>query len=291
MSIKTNSKNQIDFIAQSAGNLRGSSETTRKLSEKNLDWLAGFLDGDGNFDFRKNTNGEDSLRAIRVTQHPRDSRTLSRVKTLMGGSIKPKGKKYLIWSISTKELMLNCVSLLNGRIRLKVPGFKKACHSLNIPYIEANPKIAKHSAYLSGLTDSDGSIVFNKASNRIELNLEFSINEYSENLDFSEVIPGISPGVTRLVKKNQDVGKKFKSIRYSYNNVEHMGPLYRYFERNRLYSDFKFFRAMKIKPFLEIRHLRSSPEGSPERDMYDKFYNTFMTYLNEHKFSIPPKVE
>lgn len=51
-----NSKNQNDILSQSAGietfyNELGSSETIRALSEKN-EWLAGIIDGDGNFDIR-----------------------------------------------------------------------------------------------------------------------------------------------------------------------------------------------------------------------------------------------
>lgn len=96
MHINTNSKNQIiQHKVQSAGNQEGSSETIRKLSEQDKDWLAGILDGDGNFDIRL-IAGKKTLRAIRITQHPRDARVLYRVKELLGGSIRVKGKKYLL---------------------------------------------------------------------------------------------------------------------------------------------------------------------------------------------------
>lgn len=49
MVIKTSCENQfMGIINQSAGNLTGSSETIRKLSEQDLDWLAGVIDVDGN---------------------------------------------------------------------------------------------------------------------------------------------------------------------------------------------------------------------------------------------------
>ena len=43
--------------------------------------------------------------------------------------------------------------------------------------------------YFSGLIDSDGSIVFNFPSNRIECNLELQYNNYTKQLNFDKVIP------------------------------------------------------------------------------------------------------
>jgi len=57
--------------------------------------------------------------------------------------------------------MIYCLNLINGKIRFKVPGFKEACLLTNITYIQANYKIERNSGYLSGLTDTDGSIVLN----------------------------------------------------------------------------------------------------------------------------------
>jgi hypothetical protein len=57
--------------------------------------LAGIIDGDGNFDIRNLKSNKRALKQIRITQHPRDSRILYKVKDLIGGRIKIKGKKYL----------------------------------------------------------------------------------------------------------------------------------------------------------------------------------------------------
>lgn len=66
--------------------------------------------------------------------------------------------------------MYYLISNINGLIRLKVPNFIKACDILNIPYIEANYTIQPNDPYLAGLIDTDGSVVFNYPSNRIECN-------------------------------------------------------------------------------------------------------------------------
>ena len=61
-------------------------------------------------------------------------------------------------------------------VLLKVPSFKQACFLSDIDYNEANYNIALYDPYFSGLVDSDGSIVFNYYGNKIECNLEFTMN-------------------------------------------------------------------------------------------------------------------
>lgn len=288
MIITTSSKNHsIDNLDQSAGNLMGSSETIRKLSVEERDWLAGVLDGDGNFDIRnlKDAKGQikRTLKQIRITSHPRDARVLYRVKDLLGGTIRNKNKKYLIWTINTNFLMINCLNIINGQIRLKVPGFKESCEYFNIAYIEANPKLDRNTAYLAGLTDTDGSILFNFQSHSIVLTLEFQENIYSSALDLSEVIPGAIPDRISLNKRNQTRDKIFYSIRFIYQSPKDMIHLYEYFKLNRLYSDYKYYRAMQIKRYLELRFLKNSPKNSPEFKLYENFLINFVTHLNENK--------
>lgn len=268
----------------------GSSETIRKLSVQEKDWLAGVLDGDGNFDIRLMDNKRRALKQIRITQHPRDARVLYRVKELLGGSVKVKGGKYLLWSISKKASMINCLNQINGRMRLKIPGFKEACALMNIAYIKADTTIPENSAYLAGLVDTDGSIVLNFKANRIDLSLEFQQNSYSETLDLTKVIPGTQPNVLKLIKRNQNKEKIFYSIRFSYQTVEGMSYVYNYFKLNRLYNDFKFYRAMQIKRFIELRALNNSPRDSPEYKIYWEFLRSFHTHLNEGK-PLPSYIE
>jgi hypothetical protein len=168
-------------------------------------------------------------------------------------------------------------------MRLKVPGFKESCELYNILYKEANPKIERNSAYLAGLTDTDGSIVFNFQAHSIVLTLEFQENIYSSALDFSEVIPGAIPDRIPLNKRNQTRDKIYYSIHFVYQRPKDMIHLYEYFKVNRLYSDFKFYRAMQIKRFLELRFLRNSPKNSPEFKLYENFLIDFVTHLNENK--------
>jgi hypothetical protein len=181
-------------------------------------------------------------------------------------------KPYSTYIVSTKETMMYIIKNINGLVRLKVSSFKEACSLYNIDYIEANYDIQLYDPYFAGLVDTDGSIVFNYAGNRIECNLEFQYNEYTSKLNLDNAIPNSKPAIYKR-KKFSRVGdsKYFTSIAFKFQNVNNMIFIYDYFMHNRLYSDMKFYRVTKIKPFMEIRKYKIYPKGSPEHKIYSNF--------------------
>lgn len=288
--------NWLFINTQSAENLKGFSETTRQLSVteeyKFWNWFAGVLDGDGNFDIRKSPSSTHHkvLKQIRIKLHNRDVRIISRIQNYLhvGRVLSAKNKPYSIFVISKKEDMKFVINKINGLIRLKVPNFKEACDLYNIQYIEPNYTINKYDPYYSGLIDTDGSIVFNYSGNRIECNLEFKYNEYSKKLNFDNTIPNSKPYiVTRLKCSNGTNGKVFKSIAFKFQNVDNMLFIYDYFMYNRLYSDIKFYRVTKIKPFIEIRKYKNSSLNSIEHNIYSDFIINWIKYENPLWYKVP----
>jgi hypothetical protein len=286
LTIHSQNNNKPVFLTntdiQSAENCKGFSETTRQISDskgKDLSnkeffkWLAGIIDGDGNFDIR-NVNSKIVLKTIRIKLHNRDIRILSYIQNMlhMGRIRSDKNKPHSIWIISKKEEMLFLIKNINGLIRLKVVGFKKSCDYLGIAYKEANYNIEANDPYLAGLVDTDGTVVYNYAGNRIECNLEFENNEFSSKLNLDNVIPNYKPAV--LLRKSHN------SISYKYQNVKGMVFLYEYFMKNRLYSDFKFYRISKIKKFIEIREFKNEPKESLEYKIYSEFILDWIQYKN-----------
>ena len=156
-------------------NIFKESNNKLKLDTNFYSWLAGIIDGDGNFDIRKNSNNELKLKAIRIKLHNRDIRILTRIFNYLhiGKITTDKHKPYSMFIISKTEDMFNLVTQLNGLIRIKVPSFKKVCEIYNISYIEPNYKLLENDSYFAGLIDTDGSIVFNFNSSPygIELNV------------------------------------------------------------------------------------------------------------------------
>jgi hypothetical protein len=167
----------------------------------------------------------------------------------MGRIRADKNKPYSIYIVSTKETMMYILKNINGLIRLKVPGFKECCSLYNIDYIEANYNIGLYDPYFSGLVDTDGSIVFNYAGNRIECNLEFQSNDYTSKLNFDNTVLNCKPTILKRKKSSGLSGPKdFSSIAFKFQNVNNMLFIYDYFMHNRLYCDMKFYRVTKIKP-------------------------------------------
>ena len=246
---------------QSAENCKGFSETACQLPHTEdytfWTWFAYVLDGYGNFDIRLDPiSNRRVLKQIRIKLYKRDIRRLRRIQDYLhiGRIIADKNKPYSIYIVFTKETMMYILNNINGLIRLKVPGFKEACLLYNLDYIEANYNIALYDPYFSGLVDTDSSIVFNYAGNRIECNLEFQYNNYTSKLNFDNTILNCKPTII-ICKKSSRVNneKNFSSIAFKFQNVNNMLFIYDYFMHNRLYCDIKFYRVTKIKPFIEIR--------------------------------------
>lgn len=316
-----NNQNSNKMI-QSAGNCLGSSETIRQYSNilktsklasysgqphfleaqqppsrSSFDnhkafysWLAGIIDGDGNFDLRKDPLTKKLvLKAIRIKLHNRDIRILTLIQNFFHfGRIRSDNKKpYSIYIVSTKEDMTNLIKNINGLIRIKVDSFKNACSYLNLDFVEGNYNLEPLDPYFSGLIDTDGSIVFNFPSNRIECNLELKLNLYTQKLNFDNVIPYYKPSILLRHKKNNTPGRLFKSIVFKFQTANGMIHLYNYFMINRLYCDFKFYRVSKIKKFIEIRSYSQYPKDSPEFKIYSSFVLDWIQYLNPLWTKVP----
>ena len=273
-------------IKNNPGDSRNNQFNTR--DEYFWNWFAGVLDGDGNFDNR-NINGKLVLKEIRIKLHNRDVRILTRIQNNIHlGKIKiDKNKPYSIYTISKKEDMEFIINKVNGLIRIKIDNFKKACNYLDINFIEPDYNIKLYDSYFSGLIDTDGTIVYNYTGNRIECNLEFKYNEYTKNLNFDNVIPNYKPYVLLRNHKSLDKIKTYKSICFKFQTVNGMVYLYDYFLKNRLYSDFKFYRVTKIKNFIEIRDYKNSSKNSIEYKIYSNFILDWIQYKNPLWYKIP----
>ena len=280
---------------QSAENCKGFSETVRQLPDiedyKFWNWFAGIIDGDGNFDIRTDPISKKKiLKQIRIKLHNRDIKILTRIQNYLHlGKIRTdKNKPYSIYIVSTKETMIYIINNINGLIRIKVPGLKEACALYNINYKQANYNIGLYDPYFAGLVDSDGSIVFNYAGNRIECNLEFKYNEYTSKLNFDNTILNCKPFVN--IRKKSSVlssPKQFTSIAFKFQNVNSMLFIYDYFMHNKLYCDIKFYRVTKIKPFIEIRKYKTSPKQSVEHKIYSNFVIDWIKYDNPLWYKVP----
>lgn len=241
-------------------------------------WLAGVVDGDGNFDFRQNT-----LKAIRIKIHVRDVKILKFIqnKTHVGRVRNVPNGSYVFYIVSSKQSMIKFIDVINGFIRVKIPSFIKACNALDVDF-KSSPALVPFDAYLSGLIDSDGWVSLNHAQNCIVVGFELNMSPSVADLDFSNVIPYAKPNT---FSRTTASGKK--SLRVIYQSVLGMSAVYRYFSVRRLHGDFKFRRVMSIKRFLSVRDYKLCAFGSVEQRIYSEFCVVFLSYKNPSWTTLP----
>lgn len=250
-----------------------------KMNQINFQsWLAGVVDGDGNFDFRRNT-----LKAIRIKIHIRDVKILKVIQnqTHMGRIRYVPNTNYVLFIISTKVHMTAFLNLINGYMRVKIPNFQRACKACGLTFTLAR-QLVPWDAYLAGLIDSDGWVSLNYEQNCIVVGVELNMSPAVEDLNFDYVIPYAKPNMFVRVTAS---GKK--SLRVIYQSVHGMSAVYDYFLKRRLVSDFKFRRVLSIKKFLNLRHYKTCAHGSVEQQIYSRFCVNFLSYQNPTWTKVP----
>lgn len=153
----------------------GTSETVCMLSiiasprivraeNKVRQWVAGVIDGDGNFHVSKKGYVE-----LSVVMETRDLACLHKLKYLYGGSVKATSHANAVrWRLHHKEGILKVINDLNGLFYnpVRVAQLQRVSELYNVIKVPSTP-LTHNNGYLSGLFDSDGSVYYNKTSNQV----------------------------------------------------------------------------------------------------------------------------
>ena len=136
---------------------QGSGKDDLKLCQ----WIAGVIDGDGNFYISKKGYVEFS-----VVMEPRDIACLHKLKSRYGGSVKiTSHSKAIRFRLHHKAGILSVINDVNGLIQnpVRLAQLEQICSLYNVP-LKPTVELKYSSAYLSGLFDTDGSVYYNKTS-------------------------------------------------------------------------------------------------------------------------------
>lgn len=164
-----------DLITNNPSMLVGTSETVCMLStillteiagkdKKVLQWVAGIVDGDGNFHISKKGYVE-----LSVVMEPRDIACLYKLKQMYGGAIKVTSHANAVrWRLHHKAGILSVINDLNGLLYnpVRIVQLERVCSLYNVEVISSTP-LTYYNRYLSGLFDTDGSVYYNKSSNQV----------------------------------------------------------------------------------------------------------------------------
>lgn len=154
---------------------KGNDDTDLKVRQ----WIAGVIDGDGNFYMSKKGYIE-----LSVVMEPRDIACLYKLKQRYGGSVKATSHaKAIRFRLHHMTGIQQVIRDVNGLIQnpVRLAQFKKVCNLYNVDYIPSI-ELKYNSAYLSGLFDTDGSIYFNKQSIQVFITVTQKGRELLDNL-------------------------------------------------------------------------------------------------------------
>ena len=139
---------------------KGSGNDELKLRQ----WIAGLIDGDGNFHISKKGYVE-----LSVVTESRDIACLHKLKSRYGGSVKATSHANAIrFRLHHKAGIFSVIGDINGLIQnpVRLAQFKRVCLLYNVPILPI-VELSYNNAYLSGLFDSDGSVYYNKTSMQV----------------------------------------------------------------------------------------------------------------------------
>ena len=168
---------------------KGNDDTDLKVRQ----WIAGVIDGDGNFYISKKGYVE-----LSVVMEPRDIACLYKIKQRYGGSVKAtshaKAVRFRLHHMAGIQQVIKDVNgLIQNPVRLLQ--FKKVCNLYNVETIPS-VDLKYDSAYLSGLFDTDGSVYFNKQS------MQVFITVTQKGRELLDILVPVYGGVVRSSNKN-----------------------------------------------------------------------------------------
>ena len=169
--------------------IKGNDDTDLKVRQ----WIAGVIDGDGNFHISKKGYVE-----LSVVMEPRDIACLYKMKQRYGGSVKAtshaKAVRFRLHHMAGIKLVIKDVnSLIQNPVRYAQ--FKKVCELYSIETISPI-SLTYNSAYLSGLFDTDGSVYYNQKS------MQVFITVTQKGRELLDILVPIYGGVVRSSNKN-----------------------------------------------------------------------------------------
>lgn len=129
-----------------------------------LEWLAGLIDGDGQFQITKK-----GFSSLKIVMGIKDKYILYELKHKYGGFIKPiSGSNSLKYKLQNSKGLLNLIRDVNGLIRnpTRMLQLNRICINYNINLLEPKP-LTYYNGWFSGFIDSDGSIHIDEKSGQL----------------------------------------------------------------------------------------------------------------------------
>lgn len=167
-------KNKMKMLNK---NLNQSVKSEKENKNKSLffnQWLAGLIDGNGQFTLAKN-----GYSSCTITMKANDIKVLNIIKNKFGGNIKPIASSNSIrYKLRHKKGLILLINSVKGELRnpSKFWQMSKLCKKYELEFYEVG-SLTFNNGWFSGLLDSNGSIYYDKKSQQISIRIS-SKNSY-----------------------------------------------------------------------------------------------------------------
>ena len=255
------------------------------------EWLAGIIDGAGNFYINKK---EKSV-SFEITTHFTDAKILYNIKNILGGgSIKLRSNSQRIrYRVKQNDIIIDLLNRVNGKLynQRRIAQFYVVCALKNIIPIQSLPLINGNSPYLAGRIDSDGTITLSVSKTSpedsilsgVEGKIQRLINA-RENHQLTLQINGIDKINIEMIIQSYGLGgistdrrgKKEKATKvqsfWIIRSYAEFLIIYQLFKKYPLKS-VKMHRIRLLPIYFKYKQLEyhCSEKGSPEFKQWEKF--------------------
>lgn len=220
------------------------------------EWFAGVIDGDGYFYINKNNEI-----SFELTTSISDIRILNNIKNkLSAGSIKLRsGSKSVRYRIKQTQIIRQIVYLINGKLHnpKRLQQFQSVCNILNIKFISSLPIINSNNGYLSGLIDSDGTIVISISKTNSINSQKSGLLGKSSRLEQSRGFNKLYLKITSISKENILVisnSYNFGKVYIEKSNHKNKSPNIKYHWTINSYEEFLYFyEYIKKHPLKSVK--------------------------------------
>lgn len=203
-------------------------------------WLAGLIDGEGCINLSKK-----GYASIEIVMETRDKNCLYQVKQKLGGSVKLRsGVNWLRYRLHHREGIEKIIEAINGEIRnpVRIIQLEKVCKKYGKELKEVR-KLEYENGWLSGLIDSDGSVVMNTKSSQI------MISVCQKNKLILDLLPELYGGKVYIERTTE-------SFKWIVSKKEEVERLVEYLKRYPLRSE-KRNRILLLKRYNELREQKA----------------------------------
>lgn len=185
-----------------------------KKHQMNINWIVGFIEGDGCFSFYEGPYGPEPSLFVRQA----DPQVLYKIKAFFKfGSVYKDANGYWTYGVHALPNIKTCILMFNGKLVLQkrivqfeswVKSYNKRCGE-QIQIVQTPANVNLKTAWLCGFADADGSfgllLKTRKDNNHLRLRLRFYLDQAHSFESMKQIQKVIGGSIHKKIKDHQKI--------------------------------------------------------------------------------------